>query len=48
MAARPNCALKLPRETVPHNEGEERFAASFRALADERRALSRAVTRLSR
>jgi DNA-binding MarR family transcriptional regulator len=30
------------------NEGEERFAASFRALADERRALSRAVTRLSR
>ena len=29
------------------NEGEERFAASFRALADERRALSRAVTRLA-
>ena len=28
-------------------EGEERFAASFRALADERRALSRAVARLS-
>ena len=29
-------------------EGEERFAASFRGLADERRALSRAVARLSR
>ena len=29
-------------------EGEARFAESFRALADERRALSRAVTRLSR
>jgi DNA-binding MarR family transcriptional regulator len=29
-------------------EGEKRFAASFRALADERRALSQAVTRLAR
>ena len=29
-------------------EGEERFAASFRGLADERRALSRAVARLRR
>ena len=29
-------------------EGEERFAASFRALADERRALSQAVARLAR
>ena len=28
--------------------GEKRFAASFRALAEERRALSRAVARLSR
>ena len=29
-------------------EGEARFAASFRALAEERRALSQAVSRLSR
>jgi DNA-binding MarR family transcriptional regulator len=29
-------------------KGEERFAASFRALADERRALQRAVSRLGR
>jgi DNA-binding MarR family transcriptional regulator len=29
-------------------EGEKRFAASFRALAEERRAFSRAVARLSR
>jgi DNA-binding MarR family transcriptional regulator len=29
-------------------EGEKRFTASFRALAQERRALSQAVARLSR
>jgi DNA-binding MarR family transcriptional regulator len=29
-------------------EGEERFAASFRALADERQALQKAVARLGR
>jgi DNA-binding MarR family transcriptional regulator len=29
-------------------EGEKRFAASFRALADERRALQQAVARLGR
>jgi DNA-binding MarR family transcriptional regulator len=29
-------------------EGEERFAASFRALADERRALQQAVAKLGR
>jgi len=29
-------------------KGEERFAASFRALAEERRALTQAVTRLRR